>query len=265
MLTIQNEKSVNELPYEEEPCVYEDNKDNPRTPNNVNDVLFHPPSTPKTNKRALTTPLKLSKVKKSKRRNCTPLYSPPSLPVKENIFSNTDSKLHSTLLPLFNSINLSSNTSFKPKKRFLELIEETLNETNDNIFSTLTNQPTPDNVFSTLFTSPKTKINEDKIMRNIMTYINDINTKQYTNNESKVVFIGRDCSIKDVDMKVFIDNIDHVEMEQNEIVFGKDNQIYFEGEVYLKESNGEGQDARFTFKKGENDTISLSLIEVHCM
>ena len=73
-----------------------------------------------------------------------------------------------------------------------------------------------------------------------------------------VDYVDKDVLIKQ--LRTYV-----VEMEQNEIVFGKDNQIYFEGKVYLKESNGEGQDARFTFKKGDNDTISLSLIEVHCM
>lgn len=237
--------------------------ENPKTPNNANEFLFNPPSTPKTKKRSSTTPMKLSKVKKSKPRNCTPLYSPPSLK-ESNDLSKTDLKVHSSLLPLFDSSEMEkkNQTSFKPKNCFLELIEETVNETNETYLSYLSSQATPDNVFSTLFTDGKNMKScvPQETINGISYLVKKINEKTYGKNFT-VVLIGRDCSVSEMDWRSIEGNVRMVELSYAEGMVGRDGKVYIPGKVYV---NDECKDSRFVFIKGDVD-INISNVEIHCI
>ena len=237
--------------------------ENPKTPINVNEFLFNPPSTPKTKKRPSTTPMKLSKVKKSKPRNCTPLYSPPSLK-ESNVLSKTDLKVHSSLLPLFDASEMEkkNQTSFKPKNCFLELIEETVNEANENYLSYLSSQATPDNVFSTLFTDAKNMkscIPQD-IINGISYVVERLNEKTYEKNFN-VVLIGRDCSISEMEWNNIKENVRMIELSYREALIGRDGKVYIPGKVHV---NNECKDGRFIFTKGEVG-INISNVEIHCI
>ena len=237
--------------------------ENPKTPINVNEFLFNPPSTPKTKKRPSTTPMNLSKVKKSKPRNCTPLYSPPSLK-ESNVLSKTDLKVHSSLLPLFDASEMEkkNQTSFKPKNCFLELIEETVNEANETYLSYLSSQVTPDNVFSTLFADAKNMKSciPQEIINGVSYLVSRINEKTYDKNFS-VVLIGRDCSISEIDWSSIKGSVRLIELSYSEALIGRDGKVYIPGKVYV---NDEGKDSRFVFTREDAD-INISNVEIHCI
>ena len=237
--------------------------ENPKTPININEFLFNPPSTPKTKKRPSTTPMKLSKVKKSKPRNCSPLYSPPSLK-ESNVLSKTDLKVHSSLLPLFDASEMEkkNQTSFKPKNCFLELIEETVNEANETYLSYLSSQVTPDNVFSTLFADAKNMKSciPQEIINGVSYLVSRINEKTYGKNFS-VVLIGRDCSISEIDWSSIKGSVRLIELSYSEALIGRDGKVYIPGKVYV---NDEGKDSRFVFTREDVD-INISNVEIHCI
>ncbi len=141
-------------------------------------------TTPKTNKsiQDSKSPMRRLKLKKSKKRECTPAYSPKFLEEEKNLFhfyANTDKKSNENMFfkgdrvendykinqrlsfediscnnygNNFNSNNICNNLPVEPrKKKFISLIEDSLNEVNDNYYGLLCSQITPDTVFKTIF------------------------------------------------------------------------------------------------------------------
>jgi hypothetical protein len=140
-------------------------------------------TTPKTNKSIYDSksPFRRLKLKKSKRRECTPAYSPKLSHCEKNIFHhypNTEKKANENILfklenkehfekenkvsqrlsfDDYNSSNLFPNQNCNPceeppKKKFISLIEDSLNELDENYYGLLCSQITPDTIFKTIFT-----------------------------------------------------------------------------------------------------------------
>jgi hypothetical protein len=160
--------------------------------------------TPKTHKSIndSKSPMRKLKLKKSKRRECTPAYSPKmskeyiyeghnyaytdkKLLFKENDKENVNmhkvsqrlsfddiSTMNTTQTQINNiPVNIPS-TTLNAKKKFLSLIEESLNEVNDNYYGVLGSQTTPDTIFKTIFNDEK-KLNVN--MNEILFYsVNNI-------------------------------------------------------------------------------------------
>lgn len=144
-------------------------------------------NTPKTNKSIYDSksPLRRLKLKKSKRRECTPAYSPKFYDEQDekNIFhqhANTDIKKRDKIFfkdqgenkeneyrinqrLSFDDVNVKNlfpqNNTLKNfseqthSKKFITLIEESLNDVNDNYYGILCSQITPDTIFKTIFTN----------------------------------------------------------------------------------------------------------------
>jgi hypothetical protein len=139
-------------------------------------------TTPKTNKsiQDSQSPLRRLKLKKSKRRECTPAYSPKLFQGEKNIFhhyANTDKKMKENIFFKFENKenrenerrvsqrltfdDVNSNNFFvnnecnvyeePPKKKFVSLIEESLNELDENYYGLLCSQITPDTILKTVF------------------------------------------------------------------------------------------------------------------
>jgi len=141
-------------------------------------------TTPKTNKSIhdSKSPMRRLKLKKSKKRECTPAYSPKLFEREKNLFHfypNTDKKSNENMLfkeeRLDNEYKINQRLSFEdiscnnnfnnvnsnypcnnlpiepPKKKFISLIEDSLNEVTDNYYGLLCSQITPDTVFKTIF------------------------------------------------------------------------------------------------------------------
>lgn len=226
--------------------------------------FFGNPSTPKTNrKKPSADPFTLSKAKKSKRRTCTPAYSPLKEP--EEIF-HAKTELRE---PLF--CEKFGNIPKKSKKNFLELIEESLNEVNDNYLSVLCSQATPDNVFSTLFNDnkenpeKKNSVGEEVISR-INEIIKELNNKTYQT-LFKVIIIQSDCSVKEIENKVFKKNLSSIAAPVDDAIMGEDGKIYIPGNIVFGEKKAndvQGREGRLIFEVDEEKKIELSSIEIHC-
>lgn len=132
-------------------------------------------STPKTNKSIYDSKSPFHhkiRLKKSKKRECTPAYSPKGntemdLSERNMYYPNTDQK-NDSFADRFSYENIDqsrmSNLNYPDQyndnnskipvmsgKKFLALIEESLNEVNDSYFGVLSSQITPDTVFQNIF------------------------------------------------------------------------------------------------------------------
>jgi hypothetical protein len=179
---------------------YSDNNSSPVFTQTTSYIL----NTPKTNKSIHNSksPFHRLKLKKSKRRECTPAYSPKFYEEKNenNIFhhyANTDikTKIHKgngalfetkeneykinqrlsfddvNSKNLFSEINTLSNIAEQPqKKKFINLIEDNFNDVNENYYGILCSQITPDTVFKTIFASNSEEEIEKKQNKNASIY-----------------------------------------------------------------------------------------------
>lgn len=129
-------------------------------------------STPKIKGENSKSPLERIKLKKSKRRECTPAYSPKEekcrydthLPLteKKSIDYKDCQRLNFDMIEMkdglsgkVNHINMEGDHTHPPQKKFLSLIEESLNEVNENYFGVLGSQTTPDTIFKNIFGEDK--------------------------------------------------------------------------------------------------------------
>jgi hypothetical protein len=150
-------------------------------------------NTPKTNKSIhdSKSPLRRLKLKKSKRRECTPAYSPKFFEEKneKNLlhnYANTDIKKKDNLFfkekreqlefkenehrvnqrLTFEDVNTNNfllnnnncnDVENPPKKKFISLFEDSLNDVNENYYGILCSQITPDTIFKTFFNNEEEK------------------------------------------------------------------------------------------------------------
>lgn len=135
-------------------------------------------STPKVNRSINNTksPLGKIKLKKSKRRECTPAYSPNKANGEyKGGFYHTEKKcaeyqklnfdmievkeVDSSRISILNEGNegVKNIQSMPPKKKFISLIEESLNDVSDSYYGVLGSQTTPDTIFKNIFGEDKEK------------------------------------------------------------------------------------------------------------
>lgn len=88
-------------------------------------------------------------LKKSRRRECTPEYSPPHSTHRLASKCATDLKQSSRVLIFPDKKQTFSEK--EPKNKFLGLIEESINDLNDNYYGILGSQNTPNIIFRNLF------------------------------------------------------------------------------------------------------------------
>jgi hypothetical protein len=141
-------------------------------------------STPKTNKSSNRSPVRLQKIKKSRRRECTPAYSPPEsetkgekLPLTAQIVSRVGHRLtfddQEDDFPFQEDQN---KTGYK--RNFLALIEESLNDVSESYFGVLSNQTTPDLLYRNIFGDEKKEnpeiVSKRPNMEKVLTGLNEI-------------------------------------------------------------------------------------------
>jgi hypothetical protein len=175
----------------ESSIVSKDKHQNISSPTNNHSTNLSYFSTPKGNRSFdnSKSPFGKIKLKKSRRRECTPAYSPKNQNLNKAAIYHTEKKcsLYSKLdfeisemdkLSFLNNAQIGavdnliknenlfteqnkSNSLLQPKKKFLSLIEESLNEVSDVYLGVLGSQTTPDTIFNNIFWEEKSKRNSN--------------------------------------------------------------------------------------------------------
>lgn len=296
-------------------------------PENKEEYLM---STPKTKSRMNHDSKSPFILKKSKRRDCTPQYSPPgsserklcsSSSINKNLFYNkcmtekvSKTTCKSSLLERFNQeynfsgklnfnnvqqINLwASDRPLRPdqeiesltySKKFLTLIEESLNEVTENYYGVLGSQTTPDPIFKTAFSEDKSKkrlsvmtfANEEnpekieididpnfdfsfkikEIVDKIMTNLRNSIEFSILDNKTQILVIQQDHTIKEVNSNQFTECLLNFDYDVLASVFANESNILFvPGKVAIR---NEGiKNVRFLFEIPTLSAVRLSVIEI---
>lgn len=120
--------------------------------------------------------------KKSKRRDCTPEYSPPESAKKLNSKYFTEDKPNEIIKKISFQERI-NQTEKEPNRKFLNLIEESLNEVNDMYYGYLGSQATPDIILKNFFPKTEKRIliqNEENNFKNILNF--DVNKDEKFDN-----------------------------------------------------------------------------------
>lgn len=257
--------------------------------------------TPETNKgKTSSYPLKYSKIKKSKRRDCTPAYSPSHLteaPKEEQFRFYTDKKGSFT----FGKLNLDSNlklfqpnTEFKAdKSNFLQLVEESLNEFNGTFLDALENQTTPDTIFTTLFNDNKenpekmhqvaSKVTQAEIKKaysdieEICNGITKGDSSCFISMKPKIIIIDSECNLKEIQLQILENHLIAALINEKDVSPLRDNMIFVSGKMQFDSSLIEEKklilaednktlckDVKLIFSIDHNMNVRLSCIEIHC-
>jgi hypothetical protein len=218
------------------------NLENTRNMNNSNQL-----STPKVNKSLndSKSPLAKLKLKKSKRRECTPAYSPKfEENIKQGKFCLTEKKIKESQRLNFDGIEVDNKNhrlsclpeknvhpkTENPKKNFISLIEESLNEVNEHYYDFLGSQQTPDVIFRNIFSDEKAFLNSaQSSLNNTFSYeinenanllsnliptlesiLEDINNKKVnslSNMKTGIIYIESEQTFQDISYHDFFVNL----------------------------------------------------------
>jgi hypothetical protein len=150
-------------------------------------------TTPKTNKSIYNSKSPYRQIlKKSKKRDCTPEYSPPDGTHKLLEKAKTENKEINYL----NSKKLNYSEK-EHKNKFLTLIDECISEVNENYYGLLGNQTTPNIIFKNLFPTKEENLEVDQL--------GDLYSKTGIDNNSKIHQAQQDPDLEELSFILFSD------------------------------------------------------------
>jgi hypothetical protein len=239
-------------------------------------------STPKANKsiQDSKSPLGKIRLKKSKRRECTPAYSPKK-GEEEKKFSLTEKKpkephqqrlnfegieVNNTIYP---RVSFDGVKETVPKKKFLSLIEESVNEVSDNYYGLLGSQTTPDIIFNTIFSEDKKEKNlSSNILPAIESTLREINQKNFNLlifMKTQIFYFDNSLSCFEVSPVDFLPNFSEIKCDFYSSSIQEGGVIFLPGSIIL--TSGQKHNLRLIFEvifgfSGENQ-VRLAVIEIH--
>lgn len=226
--------------------------------------------------------LKNVKLKKSKRRECTPVYSPKA---SEDLqgrhpFTENKSQRRGVAAKLCfdeyvnNDQNFLNTTGGQPKKKFLALIEESLNEVGENYYGLLGNQTTPDTIFKNIFKEDeKEKTNEKNFrppfVEEVLKVLNELRDRNFSETlkpmETRIITIGNDYRPMQVTQEEFFTAFLNLDFDLQNASFSQQNShtnYFVPGKIALRNLEHSCQ-SRFLFEVG--GSVRLSVIEIQLL
>lgn len=128
-------------------------------------------------------------LKKSKRRDCTPEYSPNKAAKLHFLTEIKENMLYSQ--KYVKKLNFSEK---EPKNKFLSLIEESINEVNEHYFDALGSQTTPNTLFKSLFSEKEEKL------------VKDLEERPYSLDEAEKNRLDLNFKLKELQEKINFNN-----------------------------------------------------------
>jgi hypothetical protein len=237
-------------------------------------------STPKANRSLLDSksPLGNLRLKKSKRRECTPAYS-PKRSEEEKKFSLTEKKPKEPHQQRLNfeeievnknagSIILQEKSQEITKKRFLSLIEESVNEVSDSYYGLLGSQTTPDIIFNSIFSEEKkVSIVPSRIAQllpMIEASLREVNMKNFeflVYMKTQIFYFDNSLIYFQVPLTDFLPNFLEIKSDLNSSSFPEGVLLFVPGSILL--SSGQVHNLRLIFEVISLSQIRLAVIEIH--
>jgi hypothetical protein len=208
------------------------------------------------------SPLANLRLKKSKRRECTPAYSPKSYDLDAKGFWTE--KKESQRLTFDQIDNIDNLHKPKGSRNFLHLIEDSLNEVTDSYFGHLGSQTTPDTIFKNIFSEEKeTKsVNEiNDTSSAIESLLSQLNLKNYsvlTNMNTRVIYFDSELTCYEMALPDLLNNLCRMSWDIRNLA--NTEEIFFLPiKLYLTSSQF---DSRLIFEI-KNFNLRLSAVEIY--
>ena len=206
------------------------------------------------------SPLANLRLKKSKRRECTPAYSPKNK--EEKSFGFWTEKVDKQRLNFENleKVELSGNNkASESNKNFLNLIEESLNDVSDSYFGHLGSQTTPDTIFKNIFSEDKETLSTNKYasfeaVANEFK-LKNVNLLLYMN--TRVVYFDVHLSCFEMALVDIVSNLVDFNWDPSRITV-TDDVLFLPGTITLKEGN---LYSRLVFELKEG--VRLAVVEIY--
>lgn len=268
---IENKNSISQTMMIMNSPSYQQNSD-------INNLL----STPKANKsiQDSKSPIGKIRLKKSKRRECTPAYSPKK-GEDEKKFSLTEKKIKEPHQQRLNFEGIEVNNlayprvSFDgvketfPKKKFLSLIEESVNEVSDNYYGLLGSQTTPDIIFNTIFSEEKKEKNtSSNILHVIEATIAEINMKNsnlLSFMKTQIFYFDNSLSCFEVSPDDFLPKFSEIKCDLYSSAIQEGGVLFLPGSITLV--SGQKNNLRLIFEvifgSSFENQVRLAVIEIH--
>lgn len=268
---IENKNSISQIMMIMNSPSYQQNSD-------INNLL----STPKANKsiQDSKSPIGKIRLKKSKRRECTPAYSPKK-GEDEKKFSLTEKKIKEPHQQRLNFEGIEVNNlayprvSFDgvketfPKKKFLSLIEESVNEVSDNYYGLLGSQTTPDIIFNTIFSEEKKEKNtSSNILHVIEATIAEINMKNsnlLSFMKTQIFYFDNSLSCFEVSPDDFLPKFSEIKCDLYSSAIQEGGVLFLPGSITLV--SGQKNNLRLIFEvifgSSLENQVRLAVIEIH--
>jgi hypothetical protein len=268
---IENKNSISQTIMIMNSPSYQQNSD-------INNLL----STPKANKsiQDSKSPIGKIRLKKSKRRECTPAYSPKK-GEDEKKFSLTEKKIKEPHQQRLNFEGIEVNNlayprvSFDgvketfPKKKFLSLIEESVNEVSDNYYGLLGSQTTPDIIFNTIFSEEKKEKNTSANILNVIeatiAEINMKNSNLLSFMKTQIFYFDNSLSCFEVSPDDFLPKFSEIKCELYSSAIQEGGVLFLPGSITLV--SGQKNNLRLIFEvifgSSLENQVRLAVIEIH--
>lgn len=268
---IENKNSISQTIMIMNSPSYQQNSD-------INNLL----STPKANKsiQDSKSPIGKIRLKKSKRRECTPAYSPKK-GEDEKKFSLTEKKIKEPHQQRLNFEGIEVNNlayprvSFDgvketfPKKKFLSLIEESVNEVSDNYYGLLGSQTTPDIIFNTIFSEEKKEKNTSSNILNVIeatiAEINMKNSNLLSFMKTQIFYFDNSLSCFEVSPDDFLPKFSEIKCELYSSAIQEGGVLFLPGSITLV--SGQKNNLRLIFEvifgSSLENQVRLAVIEIH--
>jgi hypothetical protein len=208
------------------------------------------------------SPLANLRLKKSKRRECTPAYSPKSYELEAKGFWTE--KKESQRLSFDHTDNLDILHKSKGNRKFLNLIEDSLNEVSDSYFGHLGSQTTPDTIFKNIFSEEKENKTVNEIYDTsaaIESLLSQLNLKNYSllsNMNTRVIYFDSELSCYEMTFSDFLNNLCGVSWDIRNLA--NTEEIFFlPSTLHLTSSQF---DSRLVFEI-KNLHLRLSAVEIY--
>jgi hypothetical protein len=239
-------------------------------------------STPKANRSIhdSKSPIGKIRLKKSKRRECTPAYSPKK-GEDEKKFSLTEKKIKEPHQQRLNfegfEVNNSaySRVSFDgvketiPKKKFLSLIEESVNEVSENYYGLLGSQTTPDIIFNTIFSEEKKEKNSSTnilhVIEATIAEINQKNSNLLSFMRTQIFYFDNSLSCFEVSPHDFLPKFSEIKCDLYSSASQEGGVLFLPGSITL--ASGQKHSLRLIFEvifgSSRENQVRLAVIEIH--